>query len=60
MNSQSHPLTPGLPVGSRQARAAMGHRSTLPHGGILMEWRMEWLLLGSVGGAERREELRQG
>lgn len=27
--------------------------------GILMEWRMEWLLLGSVGGAEK-EELRQG
>lgn len=27
--------------------------------GILMEWRMEWLLLGSMGGAEK-EELRQG
>ena len=27
--------------------------------GILMEWRMEWLLLGSVEGAEK-EELRQG
>lgn len=32
MNQPEPPPPTGLPVGSQQARAAMGHRSTLPHG----------------------------
>lgn len=51
--SRSHPLPPASQWGPRGLREPSGAGARYLMAGILMEWRMEWLLLGSVVGAEK-------
>lgn len=54
MNQPEPPPPTSLPVGSRQARAAIGHRSTLPHG------RHTYGVADGVAAAWKRGRSREG